>query len=81
MFYSISMFRFVEFFGIYRKVVGGGIKEFFFLKEKLKRIYRYERFEKFIKDVEEFLGKVELEIKVIEGRMNFLSIEIERIKE
>lgn len=71
----------LSFLGYIGRLLEGVLKSFFFLKEKLKRIYRYERFEKFIKDVEEFLGKVELEIKVIEGRMNFLSIEIERIKE
>ncbi|BAD85786.1 archaeal/vacuolar-type H+-ATPase, subunit I [Thermococcus kodakarensis KOD1] len=79
--YSISMSRLVEFLGTYRKAAGGGIKEFFFPKEKPKRTYRYERLEKLIKDVEEFLGKVEPEIKAIEGRMNSLSTEIERIKE
>jgi V/A-type H+-transporting ATPase subunit I len=79
--YSIIMSRLVEFLGNYKKASGGGIKEFFFPKEKPKRTYRYEGIEKLIKDVESFLVTVEPEIKAVENRISSIGTEIERITE
>ncbi|WP_456423005.1 V-type ATP synthase subunit I [Thermococcus sp.] len=79
--YSITISRLADFLKAHRKGSGGGIKEFFFPREKPKRTYRYEGIEKLIKDVEEFLAKVEPEIKAVEGKLSALQSEIERIKE
>ncbi|WP_297549954.1 V-type ATP synthase subunit I [Thermococcus sp.] len=79
--YSITISRLADFLRAYRKTRGGGIKEFFFPKEKPKKTYRYEGIEKLIKDTEEFLAKAEPEIKAVEGRISSLQSEIERIKE
>ncbi|AHL23006.1 V-type ATP synthase subunit I [Thermococcus nautili] len=79
--YSITISRLVDFLKAHKKAQGGGIKEFFFPKEKAKRTYRYEGIEKLIKDVEEFLAKAEPEIKAVEGKLSSLQSEIERIKE
>ncbi|NJE54513.1 V-type ATP synthase subunit I [Thermococcus sp. 21S9] len=79
--YSITISRLADFLKAHKKAQGGGIKEFFFPKEKPKRTYRYEGIEKLIKDVEEFLSKVEPEIKAVEGKLSSLQTEIERIKE
>ena len=79
--YSIIMSRIVEFLKGYRKTRGGGIKEFIFPKEKPKRKYEYEGIEKLIKDVENFLGKTEPEIKIVENKISSIGTEIERINE
>ncbi|WP_297516676.1 V-type ATP synthase subunit I [Thermococcus sp.] len=79
--YSITISRLVDFLKAHKKAHGGGIKEFFFPKEKAKRTYRYEGIEKLIKDVEEFLAKAEPEIRAVEGKLSSLQTEIERIKE
>ncbi|NJE49499.1 V-type ATP synthase subunit I [Thermococcus sp. 9N3] len=79
--YSITISRLVDFLKAHKKAQGGGIKEFFFPKEKAKRTYHYEGIEKLIKDVEEFLAKAEPEIKAVEGKLSSLQSEIERIKE
>ncbi|WP_297063026.1 V-type ATP synthase subunit I [Thermococcus sp.] len=79
--YSITISRLVDFLGAHKKTSGGGLKEFFFPKEKPKRTYRYEGLEKLIKDVEDFLARVEPEIKAVEGKLSSLQTEIEKIKE
>ena len=79
--YAITISRLADFLKAHKKTSGGGIKEFFFPREKPKRTYRYEGIEKLIKDVEEFLSKVEPEIKAVEGKLSSLQTEIERIKE
>lgn len=79
--YSITISRIVDFLKAHKKTSGGGLKEFFFPKERARRTYHYEGVEKLIKDVEEFLSKVEPEIKALESQMNALQSEIERINE
>jgi len=73
--YSITISRLADFLKAHKKSTGGGIKEFFFPKEKAKRTYRYEGIEKLIKDVEEFLSKVEPEIKEVETKLSSLQSE------
>ncbi|WP_297507746.1 V-type ATP synthase subunit I [Thermococcus sp.] len=79
--YSITISRLTEFLKAYKRTSGGGIKEFFFPRERPKRTYRYEGIEKLIKDVETFLSKAEPEIKAVESRISSIQTEIERIRE
>ncbi|WP_457741324.1 V-type ATP synthase subunit I [Thermococcus sp.] len=79
--YSITISRLADFLRAYKRREGGGIKALFFPKEKPKKIYRYKGIEKLIKDVEEFLAKVEPEIKAAESRISSIQTEVERIKE
>ncbi|ASJ06292.1 V-type ATP synthase subunit I [Thermococcus pacificus] len=78
--YSITISRLVDFLKAYRRSTGGGIKEFIFPQERVKKKYLYEGIEKLIKDVESFLAQVEPEIKAVEGKITSTQTEIERIK-
>ena len=78
--YSITISRLVEFLAAHLRRKGGGIKEFFFPPERKKRKYRYEGIEKLIKDVEEFLSRVEPQVKAVEGKITSIQTEMERIK-
>jgi V/A-type H+-transporting ATPase subunit I len=79
--YSITISRLAEFLRAHRRTRGGGLKEFFFPRERPRRTYRYEGIEKLINDVEEFLFHVEPEIKRVESRISSIQTEIEGIKE
>ncbi|WP_297519610.1 V-type ATP synthase subunit I [Thermococcus sp.] len=78
--YSITISRLVDFLRAHKRKGKGSIKEFIFPPERKKRKYKYEGIEKLIKDVEEFLSKVEPEVKATEAKITSLQTEIERIK-
>jgi len=78
--YSITISRMADFLRSHLPQKKGGIKEFIFPPESKKRQYSYEGIEKLISDTEGFLSEVEPLTRDVEGRINSINTEIEKIK-